>query len=222
MAETIFPTKGNLIAVKRSLSLAKLGYDLLDRKRNILIREMMELIDTANKVQGQINETYSRAYIALQNANITLGIIGDIAKDVPIENGVNITFRSVMGVEIPIVTLEDNPPKPAYSFSSTNSMLDEAYISFYHVKRLTAVLAEIENSVYRLADSVKKTQRRANALKNIMIPKFESNVKFITDALEEKEREDFSRMKVINKTKLRKKEMAEETEAALAAKSLAL
>jgi V/A-type H+-transporting ATPase subunit D len=222
MAETIFPTKGNLIAVKRSLSLAKLGYDLLDRKRNILIREMMELIDTANKVQGQINETYSRAYSALQNANITLGIIGDIAKDVPVENGVNITFRSVMGVEIPIVTLEDNPPKPAYSFASTNSMLDEAYISFYHVKRLTAVLAEIENSIYRLADSIKKTQRRANALKNIMIPKFELNVKFITDALEEKEREDFSRMKVINKTKLKKKEMAEETEAALAAKSLAL
>ncbi len=214
MAETIFPTKGNLIAVKRSLSLAKLGYDLLDRKRNILIREMMELIDTASKVQSQINETYSRAYIALQNANITLGVIGDIAKDVPIENGVNITFRSVMGVEIPIVTLEDSLPKPSYSFASTNSMLDEAYISFYHVKRLTAVLAEIENSVYRLADSIKKTQRRANALKNIMIPKFEYTVKFITDALEEKDREDFSRMKVINKTKLKKKEMAEDEEIA--------
>lgn len=216
MAETIFPTKGSLIAVKRSLQLAKLGYDLLDRKRNILIREMMELIDTAGKVQNQINETYSRAYSALQNANITLGIINDIAKDVPIEEGVNITFRSVMGVEIPIVTLEDNPPKPDYSFASTNSMLDEAFISFYHVKRLTAVLAEVENSVYRLADSIKKTQRRANALKNIMIPKFEYTVKFITDALEEKDREDFSRMKVINKTKLKKKEAAEDDEAAAA------
>lgn len=209
MAETIFPTKGNLIAVKRSLSLAKLGYDLLDRKRNILIREMMSLIDTASKVQTQINETYARAYKALQKANITLGIINDIAKDVPVETGVNITFRSVMGVEIPIVTLEDNPPKPTYSFVSTNSMLDEAYISFYQVKRLTAVLAEIENSVYRLADSIKKTQRRANALKNIMIPKFEFTVKFITDALEEKDREEFSRMKIINKTKLKKKEMSD-------------
>jgi V/A-type H+-transporting ATPase subunit D len=216
MAETIIPTKGNLITVKHSLTFAKMGYDLLDRKRNILIREMMELIDTASKVQDQINETYSHAYSSLQNANITLGVISDIAKDVPIENGINITFRSVMGVEIPIVTLEDNPPKPVYSFSSTNSMLDEAFISFYHVKRLTAVLSEIENSVYRLADSVKKTQRRANALKNIMIPKFEESVKFITDALEEKEREDFSRMKVINKNKLKKKEMAEAQEAAMA------
>jgi len=206
MAENIFPTKGNLIATKRSLSLAKLGYDLLDRKRNILIREMMELIDTANKVQGQIDETFSSAYLALQMANITLGFIEDIAKSVPIETGVNITFRSVMGVEIPIITLEENLPKVCYGFDSTNSMLDEAFISFYHVKQLTAVLAEIESSVYRLANAIKKTQKRANALKNIIIPKFDETVKFITDALEEKDREDFSRLKVINKKKQYKKE----------------
>ncbi len=205
MAETVFPTKGNLIAIKRSLSLAKLGYDLMDRKRNILIREMMGLIDTASKVQGQINDTYARAYSALQKANITLGIIDNISKTVPIETGINITSRSVMGVEIPIVTYEDKPPKPYYSFSTSNSMLDDAYISFYHVKQLTAVLAEIENSVYRLANSIRKTQRRANALKNIIIPRFEENVKFITEALEEKEREEFSRQKVIGKTKERKR-----------------
>lgn len=208
MADTIFPTKGNLIALKRSLALAKLGYDLMDRKRNILIREMMDLISTANKVQGQIDDTYSRAYIALQRANITLGVISDIANTVPEENGVNVSFRSVMGVEIPIITLEESSLTPAYSFNSTNSALDEAYICFYQVKQLTAVLAEIENSVYRLANAIKKTQRRANALRNIIIPRFEYNVKFITEALEEKEREDFSRLKVIGKIKKRKAEEA--------------
>ncbi|MDR3645661.1 MAG: V-type ATP synthase subunit D [Clostridia bacterium] len=216
MAETIFPTKGNLITTKHSLQLARLGYDLLDRKRNILVREMMELIDTANRVQSQIDETYSKAYFALQRANITLGIIEDIAQSVPIETGVNISFRSVMGVEIPIVTSEDNPPKLQYNFSSSNSLLDEAFISFYHVKQLTVVLAEIENSVYRLANAIKKTQKRANALKNIIIPKFEYTVKFITDALEEKEREDFSRLKVINHTKQRKRDELEAQEAASA------
>ena len=82
-------------------------------------------------------------------------------------------------------------------------MLDEAYLKFIEVKKLTANLAEIENSVYRLADAIKKTQKRANALKNIMIPRFEKTVKFITDALDEKDREEFSRLKVIkrNKTK---------------------
>lgn len=212
MADNVFPTKGNLISTKRSLALAKLGYDLLDRKRNILIREMMNLIDTANKVQNQIDSTFSKAYLALQKANITLGIIDQIAQSVPIETGVNITFRSVMGVEIPIVTMEQNKPKVYYGFGATNSMLDEAYLSFYQVKQLTAVLAEIENSVYRLANAIKKTQKRANALKNIIIPKFEVNVKFITEALEEKEREDFSRLKVINKTKQKKAELELEEE----------
>lgn len=214
MAETIFPTKGNLIAVKRSLSLAKLGYDLMDRKRNILIREMMGLIDTAGKVQSQIDDTYARAYRALQQANITLGIIENISKTVPVETGVGVSSRSVMGVEIPIVTFEDKPPKPYYNFPSSNSMLDDAYISFYHVKQLTVVLAEIENSVYRLANAIRKTQRRANALKNIIIPRFAYQVKFISEALEEKEREEFSRQKVIGKTKERKRLDAEQQAAA--------
>jgi V/A-type H+-transporting ATPase subunit D len=213
MAENIFPTKGNLIAIKRSLALARLGYDLMDRKRNILIREMMGLIDSANKIQGQIDETFSRAYLALQKANVTLGIINGIAESEPIETGLNVSSRSVMGVEIPIITLEDSVPKPYYSFASSNSMLDEAFICFHQVKQLTAALAEVENSVYRLANAIKKTQRRANALKNIIIPRFEYNVKFITEALEEKDREEFSRLKVIGRTKQKK---AEEENAAAA------
>ena len=108
-----------------------------------------------------------------------------------------------MGVEIPIVTIDENNDENDlfYGLGITNSAFDEAYVSFREVKRLTAHLAEIENSVYRLADAIKKTQKRANALKNIMIPKFEETVKFITDALEEKEREEFSRLKVIKAQK---------------------
>ena len=68
---------------------------------------------------------------------------------------------------------------------------------FDKVKHLTAELAQVENSVYRLAGAIKKTQKRANALHNIMIPQFESTIKFINEALEEKEREDFSRLKAI-------------------------
>lgn len=75
---------------------------------------------------------------------------------------------------------------------------------FDKAKHLTVVLSELENSVYRLANAIKKTQRRANALKNIIIPRFESTVKFISDSLEEKEREEFSRMKVIKVVKKKK------------------
>ena len=202
MAIQAVPTKGNLITTKKSLELAKVGFDLLDRKRNILIREMMTLIDRASEIQDKIDITYSRAYLALQKANTTLGICEELSGTVPVDDSLTLSYRSVMGVEIPIVSI-DAPDKADVPFGlyGTNSALDEAYLRFIEVKELTADLAEIENSVYRLADAIKKTQKRANALKNIMIPRFEETVKFITEALEEKDREEFSRLKEIKRQK---------------------
>ena len=197
----VFPTKSNLISTKKSLDLAKLGYDLLDRKRNILVREMMQLIDRASAIQENINSTYAKAYLALQKANVTLGMCTEFAQAIPIDNSLDIDLRSVMGVELPVVTLDDAKPDMYYGLNATNSSLDEAYLSFLEVKKMTAQLAEIENNVYRLADAIKKTQKRANALNNIMIPQFTATIKYITEALEEKEREDFSRLKVIKNQK---------------------
>lgn len=197
----VSPTKGNLLATKKSLTLAKMGYELMDRKRNILVREMMALIDKANELRGKIDETYDTAYAALQRANITLGVCDSIAESVPIENGLSVTVRSVMGVELPSVTLDTGDPEICYDLSGSNGTFDEAFICFHNVKLMLASLAEIENSVYRLAIAIRKTQSRANALKNIIIPNFAETVTFIADALEEKEREEFSRLKVIKRNK---------------------
>lgn len=193
----MFPTKGNLIATKKSLELAKTGFELMDRKRNILIRETMSMLDSAKDIQNKINNAYDSAYNALQFANITLGIIDELSQTVPVENGIKIDYRSVMGVDIPTVSLDYSGRKMLYGFSYTNEKLDEAYRKFDEVKILTVKLCEIENSIYRLAQGIKKTQKRANALKNIIIPQFEATIKFISDSLEEKEREEFSRLKVI-------------------------
>ena len=201
MADQVFPTKGNLINTKKSLDLAKVGFELLDRKRNIIVREMMQLIDRAAVIQSQIDSCYAEAYQALQRANVAHGVCDDIAASVPVENGLELTVRSVLGVEIPMVKRDAEPVSLRYGFMSTSSLVDEAYIKFDRVKKLTAELAEVENSVYRLATAVNKTQKRANALKNIIIPRLTSTVKFITDSLEEKEREDFSRLKVIKAQK---------------------
>ncbi len=204
MAEQIFPTKGNLIKAKRSLRQAKMGYELMDRKRNILIREMVELTDEAKAIRGNIDDTYTAAYKALQRANISMGVVSDIADTFPADNSISLSVRSVMGVELPKLSHEEGSYKANYSMHRTNSSFDAAYISFNKAKELTVRLAEIENSIYRLAVAIKKTQKRANALKNIIIPKFDNTVRFITNALEEKEREEFSRQKVIKKAKLKK------------------
>ena len=202
MALNVAPTKGNLISTKKSLQLSKVGFELLDRKRNILIREMMMLIDRANEIQSKIDSAFNDAYLALQKANITLGFCDEVSLSTPIDNSIELDYRSVMGVEIPILTIDNSEKNELhYGLASSNSSLDEAQMKFLYVKKLTVELAEIENSVYRLADSIKKTQKRANALKNIMIPKFENAVKTITDALDEKEREEFSRLKVIKQQK---------------------
>lgn len=202
MATAVSPTKANLMAAKKSLTLAETGYNLLDRKRNILIRETMGLIDSAKDIQQQIDQSFSEAYKALESANVTLGLCDDLASAIPIENGLSISSRSVMGVEIPTVSLEPTAQlKNYYGFYSTNSLLDEAYFKFDRVKKLTARLLEIENSVYRLATAISKTQKRANALKNIVIPRFKEQISTISESLEEKEMEEHSRLKIIKKQK---------------------
>ena len=197
----IFPTKANLMATQKSLSLAKLGYELMDRKRNILVREMMQLVDEAKEVESTINEAYKKAYASLQKANITLGRCSDYARTVPLDETLKVDYKSVMGVEIPQITLGEQDMKNYYGFDTTNSYLDEAYFNFNEAKRLSVKLVETQTSIYRLADAIKKTQKRANALNNIMIPKFTQTVKFISEALDEKEREDFTRLNVVKSTK---------------------
>lgn len=197
-----FPTKGNLILAKNSLELAKQGYELMDKKRNILIRELMELIDQAEGIQSEINDTYAEAYQALQKAIVQMGIseVQTIAHAIPVEDSISIKSRSIMGTEIPLVTYDNQKPEPlSYAFYTTRESLDIAKAGFEKVKELTIKLSMIENAAYRLAYNIKKTQKRANALQNITIPNYEQLTKDITNALEEKEREEFTRLKIIKK-----------------------
>ena len=206
MDPNTFPTKGNLILAKNSLALSKQGYELMDKKRNILIREMMELIDQAKDIQEQIDSTFTHAYKCLQHANIEHGIslVSQLAYTVPIEDSIKIKSRSIMGTEIPLVDYTPDENQPTYSFSTTDESIDRAREAFRKVKELTIKLSMIENAAYRLATNIKKTQKRANALKNITIPTYTTLVSSISNALEEKEREEFTRLKVIKRMKEKK------------------
>lgn len=203
MNPNTFPTKGNLILAKNSLALASQGYELMDKKRNILLRELMGLIDQAKDIQSEIDSTFREAYQALQKANIELGIhyVQDIAASVPLEQSIHIKTRSIMGTEIPLVQSQSDWPNLTYAFYSSSEALDRARMNFEKVKELTIKLSMVENSAYRLASSIRKTQKRANALKNITIPTYQNLVTTISNALEEKDREEFTRLKVIKRSK---------------------
>ncbi|HLT00426.1 MAG TPA: V-type ATP synthase subunit D [Acholeplasma sp.] len=200
MALDIAPTKGALIQLKKSYTLAKTGASLMERKKNTLIQEMLTLLSEVSLIRKKIEETYQRAYLALQDANITLGIVGEIAKAVPIDHNLKITYRSVMGVDLPIIEYEKTRIRLSYGLKSTNSKFDYAYRMFGDARDLTIKLAEIDASAYRLADAIRKSRTRFNALKNVVIPEIEEKIKSITEVLEEHEREEFIRMKLIKKS----------------------
>ena len=200
MNPNTFPTKGNLMLAKNSLKLAKKGYELMDKKRNILIRELMELIDKANNIQSEIDSTFTEAYAALQKVNTDMGLykVKDISLTIPEDESIRIKTRSIMGTEIPQVEYNsDTLTTPDYSLYDMSVSFDDAVTKFKKVKDLIIKLSTVETSAYRLATSIKKSQKRANALQNITIPYYTTLSIEIENSLEEKDREEFSRLKVI-------------------------
>lgn len=197
MSVLVAPTKSNLIKAKASLELSNKGFELLDKKRNVLIKEMMGLVDSAKGIQGKIATTLDEAYRHLQSVNITTGIknVENIALSVPKDESFEILLKSVMGVDIPTIKYEKKPITPSYGFHNTNPALDAAAECFHNVKYMSYELAEIDNSIFKLAKEIQKTQKRTNALQYIQIPRYKEQVKYIQEALEEKEREDFFRLK---------------------------
>ena len=204
MQNQFTPTKANLIKARESLAFSKSGYALLDKKRTVLIREAMTLVERANEIQKKVKEEFEDAYSTLEIANITLGVnnVSDVAMSIPKQEEFQILYRSVMGVEIPMVVYErDENKNPNYSFFRTNSALDNAVKTLEDLKYLVYELAEIENAVYMISLEIKKTVKRAKALEKIQIPRYEEAVKYISEVLEEKEREDFFRLKKVKSKK---------------------
>lgn len=159
------------------------------------------MIDESAALQNDIGDTFTRAYAALQRASVTLGMDRIGTEYAPLETGLTLTTRSVMGVSLPEVHLAEKELRPYYGLSGTDRQMDEAMLCFEKVKRLTARLAEVDTGVYRLATAIKKTQRRANMLENVVIPRETDAIKFISGVLEEREREEFTRLKVIKRNR---------------------
>jgi V/A-type H+-transporting ATPase subunit D len=187
--------------LKKNLAFFRSGFSLIDKKRSILIKELMLLIDRAVDIGKQIGTAYRVAYLELQKANISLGICEELSMAVPRENSVELSSHGVMGVEIPILSMENNKNNayrlPPFGLYNTNSYLDKAFFSFSNLKQLTVRFAEIENSIFRLAHAIKQAGKRTGVLKNSIIPEFEKTLKNILGTLEERDLEEFIRLKII-------------------------
>lgn len=202
MALKVTPTKANLIKSKSRLSFSSKGYNLLDKKRTVLIQEIMKLVGQSEEIESKIGETFKEAYLALQEVTISMGVnhIDEYALSISPEKPFDMRTRSVMGVDIPELVIQEeteNKNNLPYGFHENNPALDVAIEKFNEVKKLSYRLAEIEGTAFRLSMEIKKTQKSANALEKIQIPKLKTTIKYIEENIEEKDREENFRIKKV-------------------------
>lgn len=195
----IAPTKSNLIKTKTGLAFAREGHELLTKKRDILVTELLSLMAAATDAQRLLDEQLAGAYAALDEATLALGSRGvrEASWAVGLAVETNITERRVMGVSLPTVHSTARGTPPFYALPSTSFWLDEAQRRFSEVIKRLDDLAGMRISVIRLAREVKKSIRRVNALEKIYIPDYEDVLKYIVDSLEESDREAFFILKLI-------------------------
>lgn len=202
MAVKVTPTRANLLKAKSNLAFSTKGYNLLDKKRTVLIQEIMKLVDEATDIEEKIQDTFAQAYTALQQCCISMGLnnVEEYALSIPNEQPYDVRTRSVMGVDIPEVVLPTDLD-PYYSqplgFKDNNPALDRAIEKFNEVKFLCYRLSVIECTAFELSQQIKKASKSANALDKIRIPQLKETISYIEDSIEEKDREEHFRIKKV-------------------------
>lgn len=193
------PTRSNLLKLKASLQFVRDGHDILEKKREVLIMELMSRADEADRRQQEVYACMAEAYGFLELARLTMGQekIEWAALSVDKSAGIKLLNRGTMGVALSEMTLSSEAPPISYSPEGTSTALDQANVSFRRVLTLLPKMAESEESVHRLVRELKKTQRRVNALERIFIPDYEETIRFIEENLEEQDREEVFKMRFL-------------------------
>lgn len=195
----VAPTKTNLLKLKDELKFARLGYELLDQKRNILVVELLTLVDQAIDLESKADAAIAKAFSALEDAVLAMGKlkVNALASAINIESSIELGHRRVMGVALPVVKTAyvDNPPY--YGAMDTSASIDVAVADFREALGLMGRLAELKVSIMRLASEVRKTIRKVNALEKIAIPDLVESLAYIQNRLEESERDMFVLMKLV-------------------------
>jgi len=202
MAEllNVKPTRMELLNLKRRIQLAKKGHKLLKDKQDALIMEFFTIYDEALSLREEFGRKMDEAFRALQMAEVDVGTLRlkEISLSVRPNREVEIKRRNVMGVPVPLIEADSFRRKVGergYAFVSSSPRVDLASEKFEEALDLAVRLAEVEETLKRLAKEIETTKRRVNALEYIIIPRMEATVKFIKQRLDEMERENFFRLK---------------------------
>ena len=198
----MLPTKSNLIKLKKTIALSKQGQQLLEKKKFILLREKEKYKQEKENLEKEFSEKYKNAFLSLQNANVDLGIrnVKSISEEIELEKNLEIRYKTVMGVDIPITSYKkENKKIIPFGLLETSISLDNTIKNFNELKEILIKQAEIETTIRRLDDAIAKVQKRSNSLKDIIIQKYIKEKKQIEEILEERDREEFTRLKMLKR-----------------------
>jgi V/A-type H+/Na+-transporting ATPase subunit D len=195
----VAPTKSSYLELSDQLDSAKEGYELLDQKRQILVFELMSRLGRARDAERRVAEALEQAFAALRGAVMDVGstAIDRATLAVSYDHQIELSQQSLMGIRLPTVTATPAAMSVQFGTGGTSAQTDTAMKRFVEALPLLAELAELENSVIRLARELRKTQRRCNALSKIFIPDYTETIDYILSSLEERERESFIIQKMI-------------------------
>lgn len=219
------PTRAVLIGLKKRLKLAKTGHSLLKMKRDGLMIEFFEVLNRARTVRKELVESLIKAEQRLQMAMAIEGTvaIGSVAYSLQKEPAIQLESRNIMGVVVPKIAAEAVQKKMyerGYGIIGTSAAIDEAADAYENLLDKIILAAEVETAMIRLVEDIDSTKRRVNALEFKVIPEVKDTIKFISMALEEMERDNIVKLKML-KGKSERKAAAEEAkkEAAKAAEA---
>jgi len=198
--QNVTATKIELFKYKRSSQVASMVQKILDDKRKVLLKNIEEMIAEAQKTRGGIWEPLQEIYRSVNESYLSLGVatVDSVAQSTPGVMEVESDVKRVVDVTIPVLTVTEKDTKSIpYGFADTNASIDRGAKLIKDLLPKICKAAEYENSIFSLAKALEKTQKLLNALENVIIPKYKQRVRFILATLEEREREEFARLKKV-------------------------
>ncbi|HEV8386142.1 MAG TPA: V-type ATP synthase subunit D [Nitrososphaera sp.] len=205
-------TKIELIKIRRSMQVAKMVHKILDDKREVLLKKIDEMIEEANKARQDIWAPLGEIYTAVYQAYMSLGTstLEAVADSTPSVMETDVDVRRIVDVKIPTLSVKTKGGSQlSYGFTETNSSVDKAAKLIKNMLPGVCKAAEYENAIFSLAKELERTQKLINALEYVIIPQYQDAVAFIKSTLEEREREEFVRLKKV-KVVLDKRKAAEQ------------
>ncbi len=208
MAESVRPTRMELMNIKQKLILAEKGHKILKQKRDALVLEFFNIVKKASDLRDQLDRQTIVAYKALAIARAFHGNEFIKAQTLAAIEApmVSVSTKNVMGLKIPAISSPEFPHAKIYSVHGTSAKFDEAVYAFRKCLKLALQIAETETALKRLLMEIEKTNRRVNALEYNVQPSLKGIVKMISSHLNRLESEQFFALKV---TKRRLEKAAE-------------